>query len=148
METIQEILIIETKFNILSSADANIDPALRNIHWMAVLRSCCSIEAYRRNHLGDMDPLKVAGFLLLEKHYPRTVRFAVHSACHAISSIRAGANQSTINLAERILGRLDAQLEYAELGEILLEGLPQYLQRIQTAISDAALAIQKAYFLH
>ena len=32
--------------------------------------------------------------------------------------------------------------------EILLEGLPAYLQRIQAQISEAAIAVQKAYFLH
>ena len=49
---------------------------MRNIHWMAVLRSCCSIEAYRRQHVGDMDPLRVASFLILERDFPRSIRFA------------------------------------------------------------------------
>ena len=59
--------VIETKFDILRSAETVLEAPLRNIHWMAVLRSCCSIEAYRRNNVGDMDPLKVAAFLILEK---------------------------------------------------------------------------------
>ena len=50
--------VIETKFKILQQAEAMLEAPLRNIHWMAVLRSCCSIEAYRRMHVGDMDPLK------------------------------------------------------------------------------------------
>ena len=50
--------------------------------------------------------------------------------------------------AERILGRLDAQLEYAEMSEILSDGLPSYIQKIRTQIQEAALAVQKAYFLH
>jgi uncharacterized alpha-E superfamily protein len=72
--------VIETKFNILHQAEAMLEAPLRNIHWMAVLRSCCSIEAYRRIHVGDMDPLKVAAFLLLESNFPRSVRYAVHHA--------------------------------------------------------------------
>src|SRR3982750_1200810 len=59
--------VIETKFDILRSAESMLEGALRNIHWMAVLRSCCSLEAYRRQHLGDMDPMTVAGFLILER---------------------------------------------------------------------------------
>jgi uncharacterized alpha-E superfamily protein len=140
--------VIETKHYTLASSEAMAESTIRNINWMAVLRSCCSIEAYRRHHLGDMDPLKVSAFLVLEKTFPRTVRFSVHAACDAISQIREGANPTTVDEAERILGRLDAQLEYAEMGEILSEGLPAYLGRIQTALSDAALAVQKAYFLH
>ena len=115
---------------------------------MAVLRSCCSIEAYRRMHVGDMDPLKVAGFLLLEANFPRSVRYGVHHAYDALARLRSEINPRAIDDAERILGRLDTQLEYAEMGEILAEGLPAYLQRIQARAGDAAMAVQKAYFLH
>jgi uncharacterized alpha-E superfamily protein len=140
--------VIETKFNILHQAEAMLEAPLRNIHWMAVLRSCCSIEAYRRMHVGDMDPLKVAAFLLLEACFPRSVRYCVHHAHRAISQLRTEINPPTIDNAERILGRLDTQLEYAEMSEILNEGLPAYLQKIQSQIGEAAMAVQKAYFLH
>jgi uncharacterized alpha-E superfamily protein len=140
--------VIETKFNILRSAEAMLEGAVRNIHWMAVLRSCCSLEAYRRRHLADMDPLKVASFLILEKDFPRSIRYAVDKAHDAIAAIRAEVNPGGIDPAERILGRLTAQLEYAELNEILVDGLPAYLQRIQGQVAEAALAVQKAYFLY
>jgi uncharacterized alpha-E superfamily protein len=136
------------KFSILLHPDVQLDSALRNIHWMAVLRSGCSIEAYRRRHLADMDPLRVASFLILERKFPRSVRFCVGKAHEAIASVRAEVNPTTIDPAERILGRLDAQLEYAEPSEILLEGLPAYLQRIQTHVAESAAAVQKSYFLH
>jgi uncharacterized alpha-E superfamily protein len=140
--------VIETKFNILHQAEAMLEAPLRNIHWMAVLRSCCSIEAYRRMHVGDMDPLKVAAFLLLEANFPRSVRYCVHHAHETITRLRTEINPPTIDNAERILGRLDTHLEYAEMSEILNEGLPAYLQRIQTQIADAAMAVQQSYFLH
>ena len=140
--------VIETKFNILRAAESMLEGALRNIHWMAVLRSCCSIEAYRRQHLGDMDPMKVAAFLILERSFPRSIRYAVDKAHDAITCIRQEVNPNGIDPAERVLGRLDAQLEYAEINEILIEGLPVYLQRIQNGVAEAALGIQKSYFLH
>ena len=140
--------VIETKFNILRSADNLLAGALRNIHWMAVLRACCSIENYRRQHLGDMDPLRVASFLILERNFPRSVRYCVHEALLAISAIRQEVNPLAIDPAERILGRLDAQLEYGELSEIMHEGLPAYLTKIQDGLAAAALAVQNTYFLH
>jgi uncharacterized alpha-E superfamily protein len=140
--------IIETKFNILRGAEALLETALRNIHWMAVLRSCCSIEAYRRNHLGEMDPLRVAAFLILERNFPRSIRFSVERAVNAVAKIHASVDPNAVDPAERVLGRLNAQLEYAEMSEILNEGLPNYLQRIQAQVAEAALAVQKAYFLN
>jgi uncharacterized alpha-E superfamily protein len=140
--------IIETKFGMLRTADNLLAGALRNIHWMAVLRSCAGIESYRRQHVGDMDPMRVASFLILEKEFPRSIRFAVAQAHSAIHAIRAEVNPLAIDIAERILGRLSTQLEYAELTEIVSEGIPAYLQKIQAGIAEAAMALQKAYFLH
>lgn len=140
--------IIETKFSILQVSENLLESTIRNIHWMAVLRSCCSIEAYRRHYLGEMDPHRVAAFLILEKNFPRSVRFSVSNALSAISAIRAEAKHGNIDPAERILGRLEAQLEYSEISEILTEGVPNYLQRIQASVNDAAAALQQSYFLH
>lgn len=140
--------IIETKFEILRPIEKKLEAPIRNINWMAVLRSCCSIEAYRRRHIGDMDPLRVASFLILENNFPRSIRYCVRMAHEAIGSIRRDTNPRAIDPAERILGRLDAQLDYAEMNEILDKGLPAYLQSIQAAVAEAAFAVQKSYFLH
>ncbi len=138
--------IIESKFNILLTNEHLQESTIRNIHWAAVLRSCCAIEAYRRQHVGDMDPMHVAGFLILEKHYPRSVRFCLGGALAAISAIRAATGSAGVDPAERILGRLEAKLEYAELSEILADGVPRYVQSIQAGINEAALAVQQTYF--
>ncbi|MBV8780977.1 MAG: alpha-E domain-containing protein [Phycisphaerae bacterium] len=138
---------IETKFHILQHSDGLLETALRNIHWMAVLRSCCSIEAYRRNHVSEMEPLRVAAFLILERSFPRSIRFSVERAMEAVAAIHAGIDPSAVDPAERVLGRLNAQLEYAEMVEILNQGLPAYLQQIQHSVAEAALAIQRSYFL-
>jgi uncharacterized alpha-E superfamily protein len=140
--------VIETKFDILEGSEMTLETALRNIHWMAVLRSCCSIEAFRRNHLGEMDPLQVAAFLILERSFPRSIRFSVQRAADAAAAIHASVDPNAVDPAERVLGRLNAQLEYAEMTEILNEGLPAYLQKIQASVAEAALAVQKAYFLN
>ena len=140
--------VIEAKFGLLRTADNLLAGALRNIHWMAVLRSCCALESYRRKYVGDLDPMRVASFLVLERDFPRSIRFAVDRAHDAMQAIRSEVNPLAIDPAERILGRLDAQLEYGELSEILAEGIPAYLQKIQAGIAEAAMALQKAYFLH
>lgn len=140
--------VIDTKFGLLQAERNQMETALQTIQWMAVLRSCCSIEAYRRHHAGEMEPLRVVSFLLLERNFPRSVRYAVEMAREAISAIRAEVNSLAIDPAERILGRLSAQLEYAEPSEIDAEGVSPYLQKIISQIGEAAFAVQKTYFLY
>jgi uncharacterized alpha-E superfamily protein len=139
--------VLETKSRLLQNAEASLEAPIRNIHWMAVLRSCSSIEAFRGRYFGDMDPLRIASFLILEPDFPRSIKFSVRQARQAITEIRREVNPRGLDPAERILGRLEAQLEYTEMSEILVEGLPAFLTRIRMSIAEAAVAIQKAYFL-
>ena len=140
--------VIATKFALLKSAEAKLETPIRNIHWMSVLRSCCSIEAFRRSHLGDMDPLLVATFLILEPDFPRSIRFCVAQAHAAAAAIRNEVNPRGIDPAERALGRLKIQLDYGETDEITKPGVASYCERIQNECADAAMGIQKTYFLH
>lgn len=140
--------VLQTRFDLLQSAGNALETPLRNVLWMGVLRTCCSIENYRRHHPGELDPLRVASFLILQRDFPRTIRYCVDRAEESISAIRANVRPAGIDPAERVLGRLQAQLEYAEPTEILSHGLAAYLQRIQDHIAQAAVAIQRAYFLH
>jgi uncharacterized alpha-E superfamily protein len=143
--------IVDTNFDILQTADdsyAALETPLRNIQWMGMLRSCCSIEAYQRKHLGDLDPQRLAGFLLLDAESPRNVRYSVNAAQTAIAGIATSVHPQQVDQAERILGRLNAQLEYAELKQISGAALAGFLKEIQTNLADASIAIENAYFLH
>jgi uncharacterized alpha-E superfamily protein len=126
----------------------SLEAPIRNIHWMAVLKSCGSIEAYRRENFGEMDPGRVANFLILQRDFPRSIRFSVAAAHRAIATIRTGINAGGVDAAERILGRLDAQLEFAQRSEIEQTGVPEYLQGIESNIAAASAAMQRTYFQH
>jgi uncharacterized alpha-E superfamily protein len=140
--------VIETRYDLLRSVENVLETPLRNVLWMGVLRACCSIENYRRHHPGELDPLRVASFLVLQRDFPRTIRYCVDRAEDSIAAIRADVRPAGIDPAERVLGRLQAQLEFAEPTEILSHGLSAYLHNIQSHIVQAAIEIQRSYFLH
>jgi uncharacterized alpha-E superfamily protein len=95
-----------------------------------------------------MDPGRVANFLILERDFPRSIRYSVAAAHRAIAMIRTGINAGGVDAAERVLGRLDAQLEFAERREIEETGVLAYLQKIESSIAAASGAMQRAYFQH
>lgn len=141
--------ILETKFDVLRSAEGALQTTpLRNIHWMAVLRSCCAIEAYRRVQPGDLDPIHVAAFLVLENDLPRSVCYCVRHCYEAVCGIHKGVGAAEVDEAERVLGRLKAQLENADPGEILADGVQPYLAKVREKLAVAGMAVQRAYFLH
>jgi uncharacterized alpha-E superfamily protein len=143
--------VLRTKYEILHNTEtAHVDTPLNNIHWSAVLRSCGSIETYLRTYLAELDPEHVAQFLVLDDEFPRSVRSCVRQALLAISAIRAIVRPKSVDPTERILGRLDAQLEYADPSELMSAdgGLTRYLTGILDAIAEASLAVQRSFFLH
>lgn len=133
---------------LLQRPDMAIDSDERNIHWMSLLRNCGSLEAYRRIHVGDMEPESVVAFLVLERRFPQSIRYCVHHAHDAAVRVRAEIDPHTMDQAVRILGRLNTQLEYADVGEIERIGLISYLGQIRSTATDAAEALRKSYFLH
>lgn len=138
--------IIASRHAVLASASPPLETPIRNINWMSVLRACCSIEAFRRLHVGDMDPRRVAGFLVLNRDFPRSLSYAVRMAYQSIGAIHIDVGVGRIDPAERILGRLAAELEYAEASEIAAAGLGEYLRRVQDLVFETHMAIQDRYF--
>jgi uncharacterized alpha-E superfamily protein len=139
---------IAARSALLQRADMAIESDGRNIHWMSLLRNCGSLEAYRRIHVGDMDPVSVVAFLVLERSFPQSIRYCVHHAHDAAMRVRSEIDPHTVDQAVRILGRLNTQLEYADAAEIERIGLIAYLGLIRSTATDAAEALRKAYFLH
>ena len=139
--------IIETKLDTLRAVEELIETAERNMHLLSIVRSCCALEAYRRRNVGEIDPDRIAAFLLLERYFPRSVAFCAWHAHDAISRIRLETRPAEPDAAEAILGRLQADLNYAQPREIAGARLDEYLQKIQLATFDAAVAVRKSYFL-
>lgn len=140
--------VAASHWSILTAVEETLELPLRNIHWMGLLRSCCSIEAYRKAHLGEIDGLRVISFITLEDAFPRSIRYAIAEAYQAITAVADESDARKADTPQRLLGRLSAQLEYAELSEIVNEGVPAYLNKVESAIAEVALSLQRGYFLH
>ncbi len=138
--------VIETKFDILRAVEDFVENTERNMHLLSVVRSCCALEAFRRT-AAEIDPDPIAAFLLLERSFPRSICFASRCAHEAICAIHAATNPSDPDPTESILGRLQAELHYAQAGEVAGDLLGNLLLRIQSATLDAVVALKKSYFL-
>ena len=60
--------------------------------------------------------------------------------------ITGSSNGSAHNLAEKRLGRLVADLEYADIDEVVEFGMHQYLDELQTRLNQVDVAIGTTFF--
>lgn len=56
--------------------------------WLSLLRACSGVEAFLRSQPGRVTPAAVAGFLLLNPHFPRSVLFGLRHALERFDKIR------------------------------------------------------------
>lgn len=115
------------------------------LEWAAVLRSCSAWDAYRQQFGGEVDPRKVVKFLTLDEDFPRSVIFSVVQLNHALRRISGVAEGRFCNNAEKLAGRLVAELQFSTVEEILDHGLHGYLDTLQLKLNDIGGALFDAY---
>jgi uncharacterized alpha-E superfamily protein len=112
------------------------------VEWSAVLRSCSAADAYRQFH-AEVEPCRVAEFLLLSEDFPRSVRFSLTAFDTALRRISGVPQRRFSNAAEKLSGRLLAEIQFSAIDDIFAEGFHDYLDLLQqkfNAIGDAVFA--------
>jgi uncharacterized alpha-E superfamily protein len=114
--------------------------------WQRVLEMCCASEPFAKAQRLSSDPNESLAFLFLHRSFPRSIRFGVHEADKALHRISETAMGAFSNEAERVTGRLQAMLDFVQLGEILDEGPGRFAGRINERVDAIGGAIQSSYF--
>jgi uncharacterized alpha-E superfamily protein len=140
--------ILHAKCQTLSAPVADSEMALHIVEWTSLLRSCSAYGAYLRTERDRVDPVGVIRFLVLNPDFPRAIRFGVARCRESLQEITGNDEEDeTPSEAERLLGRLDSELRYIDVGEIFERGLLSFLAGIQSTCSKVGLEISRSYFL-
>jgi len=115
------------------------------LEWSAILRSCSAWDAYKTIHGAEVSPRLVAEFLLLNEDFPRSVHFCVGEFNNALRKISGVAEGKFSNDAEKLAGRLVAELQFSTIDEIFDAGLHGYLDGLQGKLNDIGGALFNAY---
>ena len=117
------------------------------LEWSAILRSCSGWDAFKSIQGAEVSPRLVAEFLLLCEDFPRSVRFCVDELNLALRKISGVAEGRFCNDAEKLAGRLLAELQFVTIEEIFEAGLHDYLDRLQGKLNDIGNALFHAYIV-
>ena len=92
-----------------------------------------------------MRPEWAVELLLFSEQFPRSVRFCIEKLNDALRAISGVPARRYSNEAEKLSGRLLAELEYGTLDEVLAHGLHAYLDLLQTKFNEVGEALFNAY---
>src|SRR5215475_1541691 len=122
--------ILDVKYYILLPSVADVGTPLDAIQWSALLKSASALEMYRKRH-GQITPPEVVEFLTLDAEFPRALRFCLRGAEESLHAITGTAATTYRNQAERRLGQLRSELDYAQITDIIDQGLHEFIDSFQ-----------------
>jgi uncharacterized alpha-E superfamily protein len=113
--------------------------------WSAMLRSCSAWDAYKALHGAEVRPEFVAEFLMLSEDFPRSVRFCLQQVNAALRRISGVAEGRFSNDAEKLGGRLHAELQFSAAADIFKPDLHTYLDQLQARLNAIGEALFQTY---
>jgi uncharacterized alpha-E superfamily protein len=123
---------------------AGSDASLTYLDWVAMLKSSTAFEAYCKVYTANIQPEKIAEFLLLNADFPRSVRFAIDAVQRSLQMVGRVTGSRSAGRVERLAGRLRAVLDYGQVDEIM-DDMHGYLEQVQRQCVQIHGSIYNAY---
>ena len=112
-------------------------------HWSAILRSVSGFEVYRKVYRNVIRPEKVAELLILRADMPRSLAACMNEV---VANLRMVANEQASETLRRA-GRLQADLKYGRIDEILATGLHAYLTQFLERVGTLGIGISRDFLV-
>lgn len=136
--------ILDVKYHFLLPSVEDVGSPLDFLHWVALLKSVSGFNAYRKVY-GNINPQRIVEFLVLDRYFPRSILFCLMSAENCLHEI-SGAKHGFSNPAEKAIGALRSDLEYADVKDVMESGLHEYLDDLQLTLNSISDKIYDQYF--
>lgn len=137
--------ILDVKYFILLPSVQYVGTTFDEIQWIALLRSASAYEMYRKcQH--RITPSGVANFLILDRDFPRAIRFCITRAERALHNITGTQPGTWRDPVERSLGRLRSELDYLTIEDIIDKGLHEFLNDFQIQLNGVGNKIFQTFF--
>jgi len=112
-------------------------------HWSAVLRSVSGFEVYRKAYRNVIRPERVAELLILRPDMPRSLAACMNEV---VSNLRMVANEQSSETLRRA-GRLQSDLKYGRIDEILATGLHAFLTQFLERVGTLGVGISRDFLV-
>jgi uncharacterized alpha-E superfamily protein len=141
--------LLDVKFQALAGGDYFGPDATKEhqevdfYHWSAILRSVSGFEIYRKVYRNVILPEKVAELLILRPDMPRSLAACMNEV---VANLRLVANEQSSETLRRA-GRLQSDIRYGRIDEILATGLHAYLTQFLDRVNDLGVGISRDFLV-
>jgi uncharacterized alpha-E superfamily protein len=116
-----------------------------DLDWVALLASCAAFDSYCKVFTADLQPNRIATFLLVHPEFPYSVRYSVERMNDSLDAIIAQSPTRERVRIERVIGRLRASLTFTPVSELLAGDLHAFLHGVLEQNRALFAAVHEAY---
>ena len=142
----QTTRLLDIKYHLLLPSAHDVGSPTDVSQWNALLRSAAGYHAYRRLHAARTTPARVAGFLLFNQAFPRSVHHCLREAGRLLGDVKSRYALRGGSDAAEELDRLRAVLGTLTIEEILSRGLHEFLDLLQQQLNAVSRDLSVAFF--
>ncbi|HEX3347182.1 MAG TPA: alpha-E domain-containing protein [Acetobacteraceae bacterium] len=138
--------LVDIKYHTLLPSVRDIGGALDVSQWHALLRAASGYHAFRRIYQSGMTPETVAGFLLLNHSFPRSIVLCVRQIEIYLNALSSGYGLRAAYTVQETVDELRAALLDHSIAQILARGLHEFLDWVQMRFIDLQDGVADAFW--
>lgn len=142
----QTTRLLDIKYHLLLPSSADVGSPLDVSQWNALLRSVAGYHAFRRIYPRGMTPASVAGFMLFNDSFPRSVKLCVRQIDMLLTELKSRYGLRGGNTAMERIDEIQAALATHAIDPIIRDGLHEFLDWLQICLSEVSGAISQSFF--
>jgi uncharacterized alpha-E superfamily protein len=112
-------------------------------HWVSLLRSVSAFEIFRQTYSDQITPERILDLLVFNPQLPRSMTRCVDQLILLINLLKNTKSKEI----ERLIGKLKAELDYANIDDIQNEGMDNFIQRFLERINHIADEFSSTYLI-
>lgn len=138
--------LLDVRYHMLLPKPEDNATGVDESQWNALLRSVAGYHAYRRTHPRGIRPDHVAGFLLFNEEFPRSLAVNVRAIQGLLGELRGTYGLTSGTAAEQLIHDVADVLARRKKEEVVGHGLHQFNDWIQCQLIELTNRIAEAFF--
>ena len=139
--------ILDVKYFLLLPSPEEVGGVLDELQWISLLRCAGAYQMFRQSRQQVITPKAVAGFLLLDPVFPRSVRYCLERINETLRIVRGRAVPGAPDDLECLSGLTLARWSYTGIDELIGAGLHEAIDALQSDLNRLHSLIEERYFV-
>ena len=139
--------ILDVKYYLLLPSPEEVGGVLDELQWIALLRTAGAYQMFRQSQQKAIAPEAVAGFLLLNPVFPRSVRYCLERISETLRIIRGTSVPGHPGPIECLSGLTLARWSFTRIEDLISGGLHEAIDQLQQDLNQLHTLIEQRYFI-